>query len=120
MKRLLCIIACLLPALGVQAGLRGYIAAEALAFHEDPKDPRQHNLYGSLTIEPEYFTQWNKRHDLFTFKRDGPVLKNVATAGRWLMMIAFGAMFGSTVMARLSLFIERMYFLLGDWLQIVD
>jgi hypothetical protein len=57
---------------------------------------------------------------LFTFKREGAVLRNVATAGRWLMMIAFGAMFGSTVMARLSLFIERMYFLLGDWLRIVN
>ena len=57
---------------------------------------------------------------IFTFKREGPGLRNVATAGRWLMMIAFGAMFGSTVMARLSLFIERMYFLLGDWLRIVN
>ena len=53
---------------------------------------------------------------LFTFRRENPVLKNVAVVGRWLMMIAFGAMFGSTVMARLSLFIERMVFLLGDWL----
>jgi hypothetical protein len=31
-------------------------------------------------------------------------------------MIAFGAMFGNTVMARLSLFIGRMQFLLKDWL----
>ncbi len=31
-------------------------------------------------------------------------------------MIAFGAMFGNTVMARLSLFIGRMQFLLQDWI----
>ncbi len=47
----------------------------------------------------------------FTFRRDRPVLKHSAAAGRWLMMIAFGAMFGSTVMARLSLLIERVQFL---------
>ncbi len=54
---------------------------------------------------------------LFTFKRDRPVFKHAATAGRWLMMIAFGAMFGSTVMARLSLLIERVQFLLNDWIR---
>ena len=32
------------------------------------------------------------------------------------MMVAFGAMFGNTVMARISLFIGRMRFLLADWI----
>lgn len=54
---------------------------------------------------------------IFTFRRDRPVMKGAATAGRWLMMIAFGAMFGSTVMARLSLLIERVQFLVVDWVQ---
>lgn len=54
---------------------------------------------------------------VFTFKRDRPVMKHAAAAGRWLMMIAFGAMFGSTVMARLSLLIERVQFLVEDWIQ---
>jgi hypothetical protein len=39
--------------------------------------------------------------------------------GRWLMMIAFGAMFGSTVMARMSLFIGRLSFLFGDWIHLI-
>jgi len=55
---------------------------------------------------------------LFTLPRERPVLRHAAAAGRWLMMIAFGAMFGSTVMARLSLLIERVQFLLDDWLRI--
>ncbi len=48
--------------------------------------------------------------------RVGRSLGRVSLAGRWFLMIAFGAMFGNTVMARLSLFIGRVYFLLHDWL----
>ncbi|MHC5057051.1 MAG: hypothetical protein ACYTKD_20430 [Planctomycetota bacterium] len=51
---------------------------------------------------------------LFTFRRDRPALRSAAAAGRWLMMIAFGAMFGYTVMARLSLLIDRMQFLVVE------
>ncbi len=36
--------------------------------------------------------------------------------GIWFLMIAFGAGFGNTVMARVSLLIGRMQFLLRDWL----
>jgi hypothetical protein len=35
-------------------------------------------------------------------------------------MVAFGAGFGYTVMARISLLIGRMSFLLGDWLGIIE
>jgi len=35
--------------------------------------------------------------------------------GRWLMMGCFGAFFGSTIMARMALLIERLQFLIGDW-----
>jgi hypothetical protein len=31
------------------------------------------------------------------------------------MMIVFGAFFGSTVMARMALLVERVQFLLQDW-----
>jgi len=48
--------------------------------------------------------------------RFGRSLGRSALLGRWFLMIAFGAMFGNTVMARMSLFIGRMYFLLHDWL----
>jgi hypothetical protein len=46
----------------------------------------------------------------------GRALSRVSVLGRWFLMIAFGAMFGNTVMARISLFIGRVYFLLNDWL----
>ena len=39
-----------------------------------------------------------------------------ATVGVWSIMIAFGAHFGYTVMARLSLLIGRVQFLIDDWL----
>src|SRR5262245_39727871 len=39
-------------------------------------------------------------------------------AGIWVLMIAFGASFGYTVMARISLLIGRLEFLFSDWLGI--
>ncbi len=54
----------------------------------------------------------------FTREHKG-VLKHSATFGRWMMMIAFGASFGNTVMARISLLLGRCQFLLGDWLHII-
>ncbi len=39
--------------------------------------------------------------------------------GIWFMMIGFGASFGYTVMARLSLLIGRMQFLFGDFLHLI-
>ncbi len=43
-----------------------------------------------------------------------------AKVGIYFLMIAFGASFGYTVMARISLLFGRMYFLLSQWLQVVD
>jgi len=40
--------------------------------------------------------------------------------GIWFLMVAFGAGFGNTVMARISLLIGRVEFLLYDWLPIVS
>lgn len=42
-----------------------------------------------------------------------------AKIGIWFLMIAFGASFGYTVMARISLLIGRMYFLLHNWLGLI-
>lgn len=52
----------------------------------------------------------------FSFKRSGEGAKKLNSMGRWLMMVCFGAFFGSTVMARMALLVERLQFLLGDWL----
>ena len=39
--------------------------------------------------------------------------------GVWVLMVTFGAGFGYTVMARISLLVGRMQFLLGDWLGLI-
>ena len=53
---------------------------------------------------------------IFTVSQKRPVLKQSAHTGRLLMMVSFGAIFGSTVTARLALLIERLQFMYGDWL----
>jgi len=54
----------------------------------------------------------------FSIEHKGPV-KYVSRLGRIFIMIAFGASFGYTVMARISLLIGRIHFLLSDWLRII-
>jgi hypothetical protein len=55
----------------------------------------------------------------FSFEHKNRGVQNAATLGRWLMMVAFGAMFGSTVMARLSLFIGRLDYLFREWVHLI-
>ncbi|MDD3627050.1 MAG: hypothetical protein PHV06_06995 [bacterium] len=55
---------------------------------------------------------------LFTFERKG-ILRPIAKLGTIFLMIGFGATFGNTVMARISLLIGRISFLLQDWLHIL-
>ncbi|KPL02507.1 MAG: hypothetical protein AMJ90_05645 [candidate division Zixibacteria bacterium SM23_73_2] len=43
-----------------------------------------------------------------------------ARIGIWFLMISFGASFGYTVMSRMSLLIGRVYFLLGEWLHLIQ
>lgn len=47
---------------------------------------------------------------LFSFDIKNRFFTNMTTAGRWLLMIGFGAIFGSTVMMRFTLLIDRMYY----------
>lgn len=51
----------------------------------------------------------------FTFRRGTGAGKTASFAGRWLLMVCFGAFFGSTVMARMALLVERIQFLIVDW-----
>jgi len=46
------------------------------------------------------------------------IVGKVARVGIWFLMIGFGASFGYTVMARVSLLIGRLQFLMSDWLGI--
>jgi len=52
----------------------------------------------------------------FTFKTSerGPVARSAAL-GRYLMMCCFGAFFGSTIMARMALLVERLEFLINKF-----
>lgn len=54
----------------------------------------------------------------FSMEHKGFVGK-VSRVGITFIMIAFGAAFGYTIMARISLFIGRIQFLLSDWLGII-
>lgn len=55
----------------------------------------------------------------FFSKEHKGLLGKTASLGIWFIMIAFGASFGYTVMARISLLIGRMQFLLHDWLGVI-
>jgi len=54
----------------------------------------------------------------FSKKHEGFVGVN-ARVGIIFLMVSFGASFGYTVMARISLLIGRLQFLLGDWLHLI-
>ena len=52
----------------------------------------------------------------FTFsRRPGGIFEKSANGGRWMMMGCFGAFFGSTIMARMALLVERLDFLINSW-----
>jgi len=53
---------------------------------------------------------------IFSLEHRGRVLSRSAALGRWLLMVYFGALFGTTIMGRLSLFIDRLRFLFYEWL----
>jgi len=56
----------------------------------------------------------------FFFSKEHTGALGVASRiGIWFLMVGFGATFGYTVMARISLLIGRMQFLLGDWLHLL-
>ncbi len=54
----------------------------------------------------------------FSRERKG-IIKPAAETGIIFLMVGFGASFGYTVMARVSLLLGRVQFLLGDWLGII-
>ena len=56
---------------------------------------------------------------LFSFELKGKLMLGFNKLGRWTLMIGFGAIFGSTVMARFALVIDRMFFIWVEWLQAV-
>lgn len=78
------------------------------------------NLYGSQALSNLIFVITLLSvvsYFLFSFDVKSKVLKNTTLLGRWLLMIGFGAIFGSTVMMRFSLLIDRMYFIWIEFLR---
>lgn len=55
----------------------------------------------------------------FSKKHEG-IMGVGAKIGIYFLMVSFGAAFGYTAMARISLLIGRLQFLLGDWLHIIS
>ena len=51
----------------------------------------------------------------FSFDQKHKLVKRSAQLGRWMMMFTFGAIFGSTIMARLALLIDRMDAVINDF-----
>jgi hypothetical protein len=52
----------------------------------------------------------------FAFGRKTLAMKSSANLGRWYLMLALGVFFGNTFMTRLSALIERVHFLMAEWL----
>ena len=55
----------------------------------------------------------------FSAEHKGIFFGPASKLGIWVLMITFGASFGYTVMARISLLINRFQFLLGDWMHLI-
>ncbi len=55
----------------------------------------------------------------FSFRRTSRASVGVSSFGRYALMVCFGAFFGSTVMARLALLVDRIQFLLVDWIEAI-
>jgi hypothetical protein len=49
----------------------------------------------------------------------GFVARGWGTIGRWFILVAFGAIFADTAVSRISILIDRIYYLLHDWLHFV-
>lgn len=54
----------------------------------------------------------------FSFRRDSALAKAPASMGRFFLMISFGAFFGNTFMTRVVILIDRVHFLIHDWLRL--
>lgn len=105
---------------GVYSGIAvtGYMQAQVLAQLNDAVKPFAPGwgainsaliLIGFLAVLAYFF---------FSAPHRG-IHGGAARLGIWFLMVAFGASFGYTVMARVSLLIARVQFLLRDWLHMI-
>ena len=82
-----------------------------------PKSLPSETLAASLTNAVFVFTLIvTLIYFFFTFRRTpGGLVERGSMMGRWLMMGCFGAFFGSTIMARMAVLVERLDFLIHNW-----
>jgi hypothetical protein len=76
-------------------------------------------VYGSQAIDNAIFVVTLicvLSYFLFSFEVKGKLLAKTQLTGRWLLMIGFGAIFGTTVMMRFALLIDRMHFIFIEFL----
>ena len=90
---------------------------------ENPIDPAivAANIYPSQAITNFIFVLTLLSafcYFIFSFEIRSKPAKYFNNLGRWLLMVGFGAIFGSTVMARFALVIDRMAFLWLEWLKL--
>ncbi len=73
----------------------------------------------------DYFDNWVSvitvvcvmTYFFFSFRQKNRVVTGMASTGRWILMVGFGAFFGNTVMTRMSFLLDRLMFLIDDWLR---
>ncbi len=78
------------------------------------------NIYPSQAISNLIFVVTilaARSYFFFSFDIKGKFMQGTNTLGRWLLMIGFGAIFGSTVMARFVLEIDRMSYIFIEWVE---
>jgi len=57
---------------------------------------------------------------LFTIRREQGPMKGISLFARYAFMVALGVGFSNGIMARVSLFLGRVQFLLADWLHLIE
>ncbi len=101
---------------GVTAGISLIIYLQTDALVQIRETLRPFNTLGNIVIAIGVLTGLTY---FFFSKEHKGVFGKTAKVGIWFLMVTFGASFGYTVMARISLLIGRMDFLLSDWLGLI-
>lgn len=93
--------------------VKGFTAMSGSPLHNSPNVEAANNIVFFLTLVAvmTYF--------FFSFEHKGKAITATARVGRWLLMISFGTMFGSTITARVALAVSRIMYVMGDWLHLV-
>jgi len=98
--------------------LQGSFKPLIVFFSEESEFSGKFDWYSSFNNALFVFTLLSVMYYFFfSFRKSSALLSKVSASGRYLMMICFGAYFGSTVMARMALLVERLQFLIGPWFQ---